>query len=114
MPKESDPAPEAYSQIDGAMYLTIVGSKTDPIAKAPFEQALGCPSNYKRLEWWDPSPGAAGRLANPDVQHPSLKVQAAFRCTSRTCSPPISKPASLQATIDRLLDSSLSSGLAQN
>jgi uncharacterized protein len=96
------------------LHLTIVGSKTDLIAKTLFEQALRYPSSYKRLEWWDPSQGAAGRLANPDVQYPHLKVSAAFICTSRTCSPPIFKPADLQAKIDRLLASSAGWGLARN
>jgi len=85
------------------LHLTIVGSKQDPIAKNLFDQALRYPSSYKRLEWWDPSQGPAGRLPNPDVQYPSLKVSAAFICTSRTCSPPIFKPADLAAKIDKLL-----------
>jgi uncharacterized protein YyaL (SSP411 family) len=96
------------------LHLTIVGSKTDPIAKNLFDQALRYPSSYKRLEWWDPGQGAAGRLPNPDVQYPSLKVSAAFICTSRTCSPPIFKPADLQAKIDRLLAASASGGTASN
>jgi uncharacterized protein YyaL (SSP411 family) len=96
------------------LHLTIVGSKTDPMAKTLFEQALRYPSNYKRLEWWDPGQGAAGRLPNPDVQYPSLKISAAFICTSRTCSPPIFKPEDLQPKIDRLLAASTGSGLAQN
>ena len=77
--------------------------RTDPVARALFLQALQYPSSYKRLEWWDPSQGPAGRLPNPDVQYPSLKVSAAFICTSRTCSPPIFKPADVPAKIDRLL-----------
>jgi uncharacterized protein len=85
------------------LHLTIVGAKTDPVARALFLQALQYPSSYKRLEWWDPSQGPTGRLPNPDVQYPSLKVSAAFICTSRTCSPPIFKPADLPAKIDRLL-----------
>ena len=96
------------------LHLTIVGSKEDPIAKALFQQALRYPSSYKRLEWWDPSQGAAGRLPNPDVQYPSLKVSAAFICTSRTCSPPIFKAEDLQPKIDRLLAASAGSGLARN
>jgi uncharacterized protein YyaL (SSP411 family) len=96
------------------LHLTIVGSKNDPIAKNLFDQALRYPSSYKRLEWWDPSQGAAGRLPNPDVQYPSLKTSAAFICTSRTCSPPIFKPADLQAKISRLLSASASAGPVPN
>jgi uncharacterized protein len=96
------------------LHLTIVGSKADPIAKNLFAQALRYPSSYKRLEWWDPSQGPAGRLPNPDVQYPSLKESAAFICTSRTCSPPIFRPADLQAKIDRLLAASASGGATPN
>ena len=92
-----------YELSSEPLHLTIVGSKKDPIAKDLFDQALRYPSSYKRLEWWDPSQGPAGRLPNPDVQYPSLKVSAAFICTSRTCSPPIFKPADLHAKIDKLL-----------
>jgi uncharacterized protein YyaL (SSP411 family) len=96
------------------LHLTIVGRKDDPVAKGLFEQALRYPSSYKRLEWWDPSQGAAGRLPNPDVQYPSLKVSAAFICTSRTCSPPIFKPADLPTKIEKLLAASSNSGPAPN
>ena len=96
------------------LHLTIVGRKDDPLAKSLFEQALRYPSSYKRLEWWDPSQGAAGRLPNPDVQYPSLKVSAAFICTSRTCSPPIFKPADLPTKIEKLLAASSNSGPAPN
>jgi uncharacterized protein YyaL (SSP411 family) len=96
------------------LHLTIVGSKTDPNAKNLFDQALRYPSSYKRLEWWDPGQGPAGRLPNPDVQYPSLKESAAFICTSRTCSPPIFKPADLQAKIDRLLAASAGGGATSN
>jgi uncharacterized protein len=96
------------------LHLTIVGSKNDQIAKSLFEQALRYPSSYKRLEWWDPSQGVSGRLPNPDVQYPSLKVSAAFICTSRTCSPPIFKPADLQGKIDRLLAASATGATASN
>jgi uncharacterized protein len=91
------------------LHLTIVGAKSDPAARALFTQALQYPSSYKRLEWWDPTQGSAGRLPNPDVQYPSLKVSAAFICTSRTCSPPIFKPADLATKIDRLLAASSAS-----
>jgi uncharacterized protein YyaL (SSP411 family) len=92
------------------LHLTIVGSKSDPTARALFLQALQYPNSYKRLEWWDPTQGPAGRLPNPDVQYPSLKVAAAFICTSRTCSPPIFKPADLPTKINRLLAASSASG----
>jgi uncharacterized protein YyaL (SSP411 family) len=103
-----------YELSSEPLHLTIVGSKKDPIAKNLFDQALRYPSSYKRLEWWDPSQGPAGRLPNPDVQYPSLKVSAAFICTSRTCSPPIFKPADLPAKIDKLLAVSSANATAVN
>jgi hypothetical protein len=103
-----------YELSSEPLHLTIVGSKKDPIAKGLFDQALRYPSSYKRLEWWDPSQGPAGRLPNPDVQYPSLKVPAAFICTSRTCSPPIFKPADLPAKIDKLLAVSSANATAVN
>ncbi|MGA8222806.1 MAG: DUF255 domain-containing protein [Candidatus Acidiferrales bacterium] len=82
------------------LHLTIVGAKSDPAARELFREALGYPSDYKRLEWWDPS---EGRLPNPDVQYPQLKSAAAFVCTNRTCSPPVYRADELRAKIDRLL-----------
>ena len=83
-----------------SLHLTIVGSKNDPIARNLFQEALRYPSSYKRVEWWD---SREGKLPNPDVQYPQLKVSAAFICTNRTCSPPVYNPADLRAKVDRLL-----------
>jgi uncharacterized protein len=82
------------------LHLTIVGSKNDSVARNLFQEALRYPSSYKRLEWWD---SREGKLPNPDVQYPQLKVSAAFICTNRTCSPPVYNPADLHAKVDRLL-----------
>jgi uncharacterized protein YyaL (SSP411 family) len=81
------------------LHLTVVGRKDDPAAQKLFQAALGYPSSYKRLEWWD---AREGRLPNPDVQYPELKQAAAFVCTSRVCSPPIFKAEDLPARVDRL------------
>jgi uncharacterized protein YyaL (SSP411 family) len=83
------------------LHLTIVGPKGDPAAHALFQEALRYPSSYKRLEWWDPN---EGKLPNPDVQYPQLKVAAAFICTDRTCSAPVFKSTELRTRIDRLLN----------
>jgi uncharacterized protein len=90
------------------LHLTIVGAHADPVSAELFMQALRYPASYKRLEWWDPSAGPAGRLPNPDVQYPTLKQPAAFVCTNRTCSPPIFKPEDLHTKIDKLLAASAS------
>jgi uncharacterized protein YyaL (SSP411 family) len=82
------------------LHLTVVGHKDDPTAQNLFQAALRYPSSYKRIEWWDVR---EGRLPNPDVQYPELKQAAAFICTSRTCSPPISDPNKLAERVDKLL-----------
>ncbi len=82
------------------LHLTIVGPKDNQVARDLFRAALGYPSSYKRLEWWDPR---EGRLPNPDVQYPELKLPAAFVCTDRTCSSPIYKAEDLKMRVDRLL-----------
>jgi len=103
-----------YELSSEPLHLTIVGSHDNPVSQELFDQALRYPSSYKRLEWWDPGRGRAGRLPNPDVQYPALKVPAAFICTSRTCSPPIFKPGNLENKIDRLLAASATSEERQN
>ena len=82
------------------LHLTVVGHKDDPAAQILFQAALRYPSGYKRIEWWD---AREGRLPNPDVQYPQLPHAAAFICTSRTCSPPISDPNKLAERVDKLL-----------
>ncbi len=82
------------------LHLTIVGHKNDAAARELFSAALRYPSTFKRLEWWDTK---EGRLPNPDVRYPELKVAAAFICTSRTCSAPIFDPAKLSERADKLL-----------
>jgi uncharacterized protein YyaL (SSP411 family) len=99
-----------YELANPPLHLTIVGAHADPISAELFMQALSYPANYKRLEWWDPSLGAEGKLPNPDVQYPALKQPAAFVCTNRTCSPPIFKPRDLRTKIDKLLAASGASG----
>jgi uncharacterized protein len=99
-----------YELANPPLHLTIVGAHTDPISAGLFLQALSYPANYKRLEWWDPGEGVAGKLPNPDVQYPALKQPAAFVCTNRTCSPPIFKPADLHTKIDKLLAATAGNG----
>jgi uncharacterized protein YyaL (SSP411 family) len=74
------------------VHLTIVGHKDAPESQELFRMALQFPSGYKRVEWWDKREGA---LPNPDVQYPELAKPAAFVCTERSCSSPITDPAKL-------------------
>ena len=78
------------------IHLTIVGHKDDPEARQLFEKAIHYPSGYKRVEWWDKR---EGKLPNPDVEYPELKHAAAFICTERSCSSPITKPEQLVARL---------------
>jgi uncharacterized protein len=82
------------------LHLTVVGHKDDPAARALFLAALQYPSFYKRLEWWDPR---EGKLPNPDVQYPAVQRAAAYVCTERTCSAPISKADEVAARVSRVL-----------
>jgi uncharacterized protein YyaL (SSP411 family) len=103
-----------YELSSEPLHLTVVGSHGNTVSQQLFDQALRYPASYKRLEWWDPSRGPAGRLPNPDVQYPALKSPAAFICTNRTCSPPIFKPSDLGTRIDRLLAASAATETGQN
>ena len=71
------------------VHVTVVGPKPDAKAQALFAAASKVPAPYKRVEWWDVGEGP---MPNPDVQYPTLKNSAAFVCTNKLCSSPISEP----------------------
>jgi uncharacterized protein YyaL (SSP411 family) len=71
------------------LHLTVRGGKSDTNAKALFLAALKVPGGFRRIEWWDEAEGA---LMNDDVRYPNLRRAAAFVCTARTCSTPITRP----------------------
>ena len=73
-------------------HLTIVGHKDDAASLALFRSALQFPSGYRRVEWWDKREGT---LPRGDVEYPELDTPAAFVCTERSCSSPITDPAKL-------------------
>jgi len=81
------------------LHLTVVGKKDDPKAKALYQAALGYPSVYRRVEWWDRREGA---LPHSDVDYPELEEAAAFVCAKRACSPPFFSPEKIAPAIDRL------------
>ncbi len=81
------------------MHLTVVGAKSDEVAKKLFLEILKYPASYKRTEWWDK---AEGPMPNPDVQYPPLPKAAAFVCTNKRCSLPIFKVEDLEPTIKKL------------
>lgn len=74
------------------MHLTVVGAKSDAQARALFDEARRTPSDYKRIEWWDPREGA---LPNPDVKYPELDRPALFLCVNKRCSFPMFEPGKL-------------------
>jgi uncharacterized protein YyaL (SSP411 family) len=76
------------------VHLTVVGHKDAADARELFRIALQFPSAYKRVEWWDKREGT---LPNADVEYPELSRAAAFVCTERSCSSPITDPAKLLA-----------------
>ena len=76
------------------LHITIVGAKNDAAARRLFQAAIGQPSTYKRVEWWDRKEGL---LPNPDVDYPDVGKAAAFLCTDRRCSVPIFDPAKISS-----------------
>lgn len=83
------------------LHITVVGAKDDPAAAALHAAGLRYPAFYKRLEWWDKKEGP---LMHNDVDYPALPKAAAFICTERRCSLPITKPEGIAKVIAQLLD----------
>ncbi len=81
------------------MHLTIVGAKSDPVARALFEAATRTPGTYRRIEWWD---RAEGPLPNSDVEYPEFKKPAAYVCAAGRCSRPSYEAADYKTQISRL------------
>jgi uncharacterized protein YyaL (SSP411 family) len=78
------------------LHVTIVGSKSAPAAAALFATALRSPTDFKRVEWWDP---AQGPLPNADVDYPQFGFPVAFLCSGNACSSPLRAPAALAAKL---------------
>jgi uncharacterized protein YyaL (SSP411 family) len=68
------------------LHIVIVGPKNDPIARAMYQTALGWPTGYKRVEWYDRREGPLPRM---DVEYPEFSKPAAFFCTGTACSSPV-------------------------
>lgn len=80
------------------LHLTVVSAKGTALGKKLFGAAIAQPSTYKRVEWWD---RLEGPLPNPDVEYPELDTAAAFVCTDRSCSAPITDPVKIGGFIQR-------------
>lgn len=81
------------------VHVTVVGPRRDQRSGALFRAALNYPTQYKRAEWWDKT---EGKLPNHDVDYPDYPEPAAFACTRRFCSEPVTDPAKLAAALDAL------------
>jgi thiol:disulfide interchange protein DsbD len=79
--------------------ITVVGSKSDPIANSLFHTALSYPEVYSMVQWWDRS---EGRLPNQKAEYPDLGKSAAYVCANAKCSPPIFSPQDLSWYIYQL------------
>ncbi len=82
------------------MHVTVVGAKQDAKALQLHRAALALPADYRRIDWWDVSEGP---MDNPDVQYPPMETAAAFACSNRICSEPVSDAAQLAKTVARML-----------
>jgi uncharacterized protein len=80
-------------------HVTIVGPKSDPIAKALFTEAAKYPISYKRVEWFDKKEGP---LPNSDVEYPDMPKPAAFACANQRCSRPVYTAADVRPLIDKM------------
>jgi uncharacterized protein YyaL (SSP411 family) len=80
------------------VHLTIVGGKSQPLARELFQTALRAPLSYKVTEWMDP---AEGKLPYQELEFPELPTAAAFLCANGACSAPIKEPAALAKRLPR-------------
>ncbi len=86
---------------DAPIHITVVGSKSDPVAQALHAAALQYPAaGYLQVDWWDRSEGP---LPNPEIRYPKLARAAAFACTQNTCSTPVYEPGSVLQTVNAAL-----------
>lgn len=83
------------------IHITVVGSKSDPAARSLHAAALGYPSDYLQVDWWD---RREGRLPNPTISYPVLARAAAFACTANACSTPVFNPAELEGRVHAVLN----------
>lgn len=81
------------------VHLTVVGAKSDPVARNLFDTALRTPGSYRRIEWFD---RAEGPMPNPDVTYPEFARSAAYVCDQGRCSRPSYEAADYAKQIARL------------
>lgn len=83
------------------IHITVVGGKSDPAARSLHTAALGYPSDYLQVDWWD---RREGKLPNPTISYPVLARAAAFACTANACSTPVFDPAELENRVHAVLN----------
>jgi uncharacterized protein YyaL (SSP411 family) len=79
-------------------HITIVGSKSDPLARRLFDAARKYAPGFRRIEWLD---RAEGPLPNPDIDYPALEDAAAFACAHHRCSRPIVDPERIIEVVEK-------------
>ncbi len=84
---------------DDPAHVTIVGSKSDAVAKTLFQEANKYPVSYKRVEWFDRKEGP---MPNSDVEYPEMPKPAAFACANQRCSRPVYTAAEVTPLIDKM------------
>jgi uncharacterized protein YyaL (SSP411 family) len=80
-------------------HVVVVGSKSDPAAKALYTRVASWPVSYKRVEWYD---AAEGPLMRMDVEYPTMPKAVVFVCANGACSSPISDEKKLAAKLASL------------
>ena len=78
------------------IHITVVGGKSDRLARELHAAALRYPSDYLQIDWWD---RGEGPLANPEIRYPQLARAAAFACSASACSMPVFEPADVAGAV---------------
>ena len=81
---------------EAPIHITIVGGKSDPVARDLHAAALRYPSGYLQIDWWDRD---EGQLPNPEIHYPQLDRAAAFACTASACSMPVFNSADIEGAV---------------
>ncbi|HVU16831.1 MAG TPA: DUF255 domain-containing protein [Candidatus Didemnitutus sp.] len=80
------------------LHVTVVGAKSDPVARAMFAEALRYPTAHKLVEWWDRREGPAPR--GEDI-FPDSPTAAAYLCANGACSSPMDSAEKLHQRLNR-------------
>jgi hypothetical protein len=82
------------------LHITVVGSRTDPVALSLRAEALRAPVSYKLVEFWGRSEGPPPR---GESIFPELGRPAAYLCANGACSAPLPDAAALARRLSKVL-----------